>query len=460
MKPNRFALTTILIIAGLTIQAQNLVPVAVSFAPADSRTQVNPEFCGLSYEKSMMGKSLFVSNNTAMINLFNQIDPGVLRIGANQVDKTCWNGLSGLKSITPAQVDAFAGFIKATQWRVIYGINMSVNTPANAASEASYAARALGKSLLGFEIGNECDCYSWNGIRTNKYNYDKFREEWHALAAAIHAAVSDAVLTGPADASNNGRFSVPFANDEAGNIAMVTSHYYRGNGKDAKATITYLLNRDTNLIPRLKMIVGAAGRARLPMGFRCDECGSYYGGGAPNVSNAYGTALWALDFMFINALNGSQGVNFHAGGRGPGYTPIADDGTNVVQVRPEYYGIKMFSLAAKGAAIPATVSLGSPINFTAYGVLRAGGGINAVLINKETNCTTQVTIELGAKVQTVNSIKLAGPSLGSTSGFTIGGAVINADGSWRGGTQLSPPAINGKLTINVPPISALLLVPD
>src|ERR1035441_7508134 len=56
---------------------------------------------------------------------------------------------------------------------------------------------------------------------------------------------------------------------------------------------------------------------------------------------------------------------------------FADNGTTVVQARPEFYGLKMFSLMCQGSVVPAPVSLGSNINFTAYGVHREGGGISA-----------------------------------------------------------------------------------
>lgn len=458
--PHLLALTTILLITGSATRAQTPVPTTVCFSPDDKGTIVNPEFCGLSFEKSMMEKNLFVPNNNAMINLFNLIGPGVFRIGANAVDKTCWNGLAGLKPITPAQVDALAGFIRATKWRVIYAVNMSVNTPENAASEASYASKALGSSLLGLEIGNEPDCYrkrNGEGCRPENYTYQIFRREWEQLAEAIRAAVPGAVLTGSADCSMSGNFSVPFAHDEERNISMLTAHYYRANGKDPKSTLPFLLEPDPKQIPKLRKIVEAATQARLPMGFRCDECGSYYNGGAPNVSDAYGTALWTLDFMFNNALNGCQGVNFHGGGRGPGYTPIADDGTRVVQVRPEFYGMKLFSLAANGAAVPVTVTLGSPVNFTAYGVRRDDGGINTVLINKETNSSVQVSLDLGKEATGCESIQLTGPSLDSTNGYTLGGEEITPEGTWAGRFRPVDSSINGKLTINVPPISAILV---
>jgi hypothetical protein len=206
-------------------------------------------------------------------------------------------------------------------------------------------------------------------------------------------------------------------------------------------------------------VVAAATTANLPLGFRMDECGSYYNGGAPNVSDAYGSALWALDFMFTCALNGAQGINFHGGGNGTGYTPIADNGSSVVQARPEFYGLKMFSLADNGNVIPAIITLSSNVNFTAYGVRHANGGISALLNNKATNVGVQVSINLGSTVSAAQAIILTCTNLNNTSNYTLGGAVINPDGSWAGGVQSVTPATNGLVTFVVPPISAVLLNP-
>ncbi|MGA2248506.1 MAG: glycosyl hydrolase family 79 C-terminal domain-containing protein, partial [Verrucomicrobiota bacterium] len=421
-------------------------------------------------EKSQLTGHLFVATNTTLIKMFGQIAPAVLRIGGNSVDTTCWGGLSNKTPITVAEVEAFAGFVKAlpTNWHVIYGINMSVNTPTNCAAEAAYVANALGTGLLGFEIGNECDLYHGNGIRATNYAYAQFLGQWQALAAAITNtvlgwAVTNAGhgwgLTGPASAGNTAGYTVPFANDEAGVIAMLTQHYYRANGENTNSTLALLLQPDPNLPGTVSNLVAAAKVARLPLGFRMGECGSFYNGGAPNVSDAYGTALWTLDFMFTIALQGGQGVNFHGGGDGPGYTPIADNGSTVVQARPEFYGLKLFSLACQGSAIPAVVSLTSNINFTAYGVRRANGGISAVLVNKDINNAAQAIMNLGTNVTAVQSVELTGPALDSTNGYTLGGAPISADGSWAGGVQAVTTATNGQVVIIVPPITAVWLNP-
>ena len=456
----------------LTLTSGPLVGVnaTVTFSPTNMGLPLNPAFCGLSYEKSELTSSLFSSNDVSLVNTFAQIAPAVLRVGGNSVDTTCWGGLSNLTAITQSQVDAFAGFVKAlpTNWHVIYGINMSVNNPSNCAAEAAYVAKALGPSLLGFEIGNECDLYSGNGLRPPTYTYAQFLPEWRALAAAVTNTVpgyaitnggNGWTLTGPVSAYNTSVFTVPFASAESNVVSLLSQHYYRANGQSPTSTLQLLLQPDTGLPGTVNTLVAAANAANLPLGFRMAECGSFYNGGAPNVSDAYGTALWALDYMFTLAVRGCQGINFHGGGSGTGYTPIADNGTAVIQARPEFYGLKMFSMLSQGNVMAATVTLASNINFTAYGVRRPAGGMSALLNNKETNDYVKVTVNLGPDVTGAQWLVLNGPALDSTNGYTIGGAVINPDGSWSGGLQGTIPATNGQLTVYLPPITAMILNP-
>src|ERR1700722_559317 len=127
------------------------VQATVSFSTANSGAPLNPAFCGLSYEKSELTGSLFVSTDTSMINMFAQIGPAILRVGGNSVNRSCWGGYLNSTPITAAEVDAFANFVKAlpANWHVIYGKNRATNPPANAAAETAYAANALGSRLLG-----------------------------------------------------------------------------------------------------------------------------------------------------------------------------------------------------------------------------------------------------------------------------------------------------------------------
>ena len=452
----------------LTLQAAgtgpttNTINATVGFSPTNTGRPLNPAFGGLSYEKVEITKGFFTSNNVPLAKLFSLLGPAVLRIGGGTVDTTGWSGISNTTPITASEVDTFAGFIKAlpTNWSVIYGINLESNTPANCATEAAYAANALGPRLLGFEIGNEPEF----GFP----NYAAFLARWRPLAAAITNGVPGWAATNGghgwifADAdAGQGQLSAytdPFASDESGVVSLLTQHYYRAAGGSTNDTLQLLLQPDTQiLLPLVTNIVGAA-KGHASGGARITECASYSAGGVAGVSDAYGAALWSLDFMLTAAMNGGQGINFHGGGRSP-YSPLTDDGTNVTSVGPEFYGLKMLSFIPPGNVIPAAVILSSNINFIAYGVRQASGAISALLNNKEASDAVTASINLGSTVAGAQLIELTGPSLNNTSGFMLGGATINTDGSWNGGVQQYLSATNGQLTLTVPPITAVLLNP-
>jgi hypothetical protein len=437
------------------------VDATVSFSPANVGLPLNPAFVGLSYEKSGITTGFFTSNDVPLVKLFSMIGPAVFRIGGGTVDTTGWNGISNTIPITASELDTFAGFVKAlpTNWSVIYGINYRSNTADNVEAEAVYTANDLGTNLLGFEIGNEPEYYG--------STYSAFLGRWGVLAAAITNHVPGwAVINGGngwildgADAGQGqlSAYTDPFASDESGVVSMLTQHYYRGTGGQPVDTMQLMLQPDPFLLTLVSNIVGAAA-GHCALGARISESASFSAGGTPGVSDVYGAALWSLDYMFTAALNGCQGINFHGGGQSP-YSPIVDNGTAVQRVGPEFYGLKMFSLLPHGNVVPATVTLASNINFTAYGVRQADGVFSALLNNKDTTNTVTVSINLGPGVTGAQLIQLTGLSLYSASGYTLGGATINPDGSWTGGVQAMLPATNGQLTVLVPPISAFLLNP-
>lgn len=438
----------------------NTLTTTVGFLTKKTGRPLNPAFGGLSYEKLGIASGFFTANDVPLVKLFSLLGPAVLRIGGGTVDQTCWNGLSNTIPITASEVDTFAGFIKAlpTNWSVIYGINLLSNTPANAAAEAAYAANALGPRLLGFQIGNEPE-YGFT-------RYSTYLSRWRPLAAAITNAVPGWAITNGGNGwtfsgADGGQgqlaaFTDPFASDESGVASMLTQHYYRA-GPSTNDTMQLLLQPDPFLQTLVSNIVTAAA-GHCPLGARIDECGSYSAGGTAGVSDAYGAALWSLDFMFTMATAGGQGVNFHGGGRSP-YSPIIDNGTSVTSVGPEFYGLKLLSMIPPGNIIPVTMTPPLNINFTAYGVRQLNGAISALFNNKETGDTVVVTANLGPNVAAAQLIELTGPSLGNTSGFTIGGAAINPNGSWNGGVDAVLVATNGLLTVSVPPASAFLLNP-
>src|SRR5450755_1096886 len=111
---------------------------------------------------------------------------------------------------------------------------------------------------------------------------------------------------------------------------------------------------------------------------------SFSGHGQGGVSDAYGAALWSIDFMMSSAqIAGCAGVNFHGGGQnqdgnscpnGPSscsrpfrYSPIDEVNSRVTGAAPLFYGLLMVTRAGTGCMLE-TRTTGGASNFTAYTV--------------------------------------------------------------------------------------------
>jgi hypothetical protein len=428
-------------------------------------------FAGLSYEKSALCEPLFTAQNIDLVNLFKLIGPGVLRIGGNSVDDCIWmgNGLGRMAGeIAPRDVDALAGFLKSAGWQCIYGVNLGGfaegrTTFELARAEVFYVAQKLGASLTGIEIGNECDGYgSPSSYFANGWSLDQFESLWGQFRGAILGAAPGVSITGPASGSNVGDWTVPFAQTVTRkNLSLLTQHYYRGDGHSATATAANLIATDPNLTKCLEMLEAASHSTGIP--FRIGECNSYFNGGATGISNSYASALWVLDFIFTCAQGGAVGVNLHGGGHASGYTPIADKAGVVVEARPEFYGLTLFSLAGQGAICETTISAGG-LNATAYAVKRSTGELNVIIVNKDTTQNLQLAIALPQSAQSASLITMnqaSSPdqtaSLTALSGITIQGAGISPNGSFTPGPPYSLPVQGSRIDCFVSALSAVLV---
>jgi len=426
-------------------------------------TSVLPNyFMGLSYEKGdFVTELLFTAENWQLAGLFNRLGNGVLRIGGNSVDTTVWNpnGQGNTAGeVSPADVDSLADFMAKTNWKLLYGLNLATSTPELAAAEAAYVQFVLGNVLLGFEIGNEPDEYGLSYFPTG-WNLAAFEALWEQFRSAIVETSPAAVITGPATAGNVTTWTAPFVmGTNGGQIAVLTQHYYRGNGHSVNATVANLVSTDTAIVADCMALKSAVAGVKIP--FRFAETNSYLYGGSPGVSNAYASALWAIDHLFHIAYGGGSGVNMQ-GGDDAYYTPIENDNSVVVQAQPEYYGLLLFSLAGQGELLPTTFSQEN-FNATIYAVRTSTGGLNIVMVNKEVYQSLKITINCKQEVNGANLIELRGSSLSATSGQTIQGYSVAADGSIisgpTSGSPYAPENISSSwVTCYVPAISAVLL---
>jgi hypothetical protein len=149
-------------------------------------------------------------------------------------------------------------------------------------------------------------------------------------------------------------------------------------------------------------------------------------------------------------------VNMQGGDQGY-YTPIANSEGIIVEVRPEYYGLLLFSMIGSGTILGTKLS-STNLNISMYAVLSPAGETNIVLVNKEQYQFMKITIKCPQVIRAAQLIELRGPALTSLTGQTLQGATVGTDGSFVAGPPYAAPNVSSFwVTLYVPAMSAILL---
>ncbi len=437
--------------------------------PGEAGPRIPNNFIGLSYETNELAEpSFFSPQNTGLIEQFRALAPhGVLRIGGNTSDVGYWKPTPNAKPpavqtrvvragepstklafpITPQAIQNLHGFLQATGWTCIYGINLGTNTPRRAADEATYVAQALGFTqqhgkLEYFQIGNEPDLFG-NHLRDPKtWSPEIYMDQWLAEADAIRAVLPSASFGLPDTGGNPGWYAAVvnrlLSLSHPPKVAALTHHYYIGGPpSNPKMTIDYILAPNPRVVELADDIRAAA--ARLSAGehssvpYRMTEGNTCYRGGKPGVSDVYAAALWAADYLLDLASRGYAGANLHGGtgkyvgnslgGHLPGddllqpaaaalhphpfYTPIARIGDSYV-AEPVSYGMLFAGHFAGATVFPIEFNPG-PVNATAYAATLPSGQNVVAIINKDRTKTLHIDLPSYHQGPT-----LTAPSLSST----------------------------------------------
>jgi hypothetical protein len=263
-------------------------------------------------------------------------------------------------------------------------------------------------------------------------------------------------------------------------VAEVTQHYYVGGSPlqtTAGQAISNMLSAEwvtgaeigsqpagttytpypwlhaNNLAP-----VAAAG-----LRYRLTESNDYLVG-VPGASDAYASALWALDHLHWWAAHGAAGVNFHnkqwlytdtivPNPAGPGHGYV---------INPKGYGIKAFTLGSAGQVKPTQIQNPNGVNVTAYCVGAADEDY-VTIINKAHGADAAdaaVTIAApGPGVRGAQVMTLAGTQRGDAQGtkVTLGGATITGDAPWNGTWSTVPAGPHGGISLTVQATTAAIV---
>jgi len=426
---------------------------------------IAPDFMGLGYEISSVSRpGLLSASNKVYVQLVRTLSTrGVIRIGGNTSDFARYSAADTPVSsafgtvVNDAVLNDLGGFLEATGWKLIWGLNLGKGSEADAIAEAQAVLAIAGRNLLAFEIGNEPDLFSNAKHRKPGYTYDDWITEYRSYKNALRARFPQIPFAGP-DAAGKTDWVTRFAKDEGKDIVLLTQHYYR-EGQNPTSTIEKLLGSDPKLQPRLDQLSAASKTSGLR--YRICEVNSFSGGGRPGVSDTMAGALWALDYMFTLANYGCSGVNMETGVNHrdfiSSYSPIGDDEQGHYSVKPEYYGMLAFSLAGKGRLLETQMDSTAP-EVKTYATQPDRGMLTLTSINKG-SAPRALTLAIGEtmKGKRASVIRLSAPSVDANTGVTLGGAEVAATGTWEPSKPEVAQVYNRRLEINLPAASAVIV---
>ncbi|HEV2319925.1 MAG TPA: hypothetical protein VGV18_09255 [Verrucomicrobiae bacterium] len=474
------ALKILLPVFALAIAASAQSPLSISLDTRHPGAAISRDFTGLSFELTQLlpgpdGLRYFRSDNSRLINLFQTLGVKNLRVGGNTADRN-WR-----RPPSEADIDSLFQFAKAADLKVIYCLRLHDGNPEDDARVAKYIMDHYPDQIDCFSIGQEPTAYprttNWvNGVQKKgpRLPFSTYAREWKEFADAIIRAAPDVKFCGPSTDDNPTwprEFLDAFGRGE--HVTMITSHLYPGRAGDKVPSPE--IGRDEmlsdNFLTVYQRLYSGFGPAALADGlsYRLEEVNNFYNGGASNVSDTFASALWGLDFMYWWAEHGADGLNFHTGDKvaaGAGLRPSrytayfsTPDG---FAVRPLGYGLKAFDIARRGRFLPDTVSNPDHLNISVYSVLGDDKNVYVTIINKEHGAQARsaaVSLSTGERLADPREMALAAPNgdVAARSGSTLGGAIIESDGTWNGNWSELPAPKSGTLNVTVPAGSASII---
>jgi hypothetical protein len=420
--------------------------------------------------------------------------PAPIRIGGNIADQTVFDETletpsQALPNETTVSVlrikrDWFGGwkeyFPRGTN--ILYTLNLRNETDswATAMHEANAAMGVLGKSLSHFELGNEIDHYINKGWREADWDTKQYTKQWRRLTSQI---LSSAFYK---NATDKPRFQaavfadppmIPDQQDEIDDFDIINVtraglvdpkiidsyavHLYPQSTCDevrrARLSLNLLSNHNViwrNLSQYIPQEAAArAAGSRLVLG----ETNSASCSGRSGISDTFGAALWATDYVLTAATIGIEQVYFHLGHQSEysAFTPLpyAYKGENLTAgVRANFFShLFLAHVVASETSEPlqiAALPAANASDFSGYAIFGNKG---------QSNLEKLVFIDLGVWNSTSgvhNPSTLSSADSSSTSPGVRPSRTLQIQTTWRPGTRvdilrLQGPGTNAKSGVTV-----------
>ena len=351
---------------------------------------ISPNFVGLSIE--VWGVSTYLNPRVAsLLRELRRLTPGrhpgpVLRLGGGSADASCF--VEGPMPpgcghrITRADLAGYAAFAhKESDLNLSFVIDVnfgrSTSPDLAAAHVAAVGEAGLWPLVSGVEIGNEQDHYArmtpqeqrqaGAAHRSMSYHYAEYAAEFESYVTAMRAAgMPTRRVQGGTWCCAPHRFDQGARVDCAGGFLGNASNYIRRFAKEltsfsyhryptnhcagGQVTPAELLADHASVGMAEWLAPLAAASADAGLDFVIGEGNSVACGGIPGVSDTFASALWVLDFLPQLSKAGVRLFNFH-GGPDVVYTPIGFGSDGSLQVRPLYYGLRLFAELTSNSSV-------------------------------------------------------------------------------------------------------------
>ncbi|KUI70104.1 Beta-glucuronidase [Cytospora mali] len=408
--------------------AVGAVPFNLYDAFADANQPFSEAFVSYSIEFSSFPD--FAGNNsspnTYSDNLLNNIGDlhgtkPYIRVGGNTQDYALYNAsldyaLNGTFDYArspdyPTTIYIGPSYFESyNQWpnvKFSHGLNLGLGANNSAGWQTLYdsvplACKALGPDkLYVWEYGNEPDLFavsSQGPVRPSPWNESTYVSQWingtHEILARIEEACPDLLdqdlygYMAPSFSRANGplRPSVTWADgiDQDDDIKLFSTHNYISGATSPGVTLQGTLMNHTRTMSSVDAHVAEYNTVfpngdGIPLIF--GECNSLYNQGKPGLSNAFGAALWGIDFNLYSASVGFKRVHMHMGTnyRYGAWQPIETANASI-GTKPPYYG-SIAVAAFLGNTVDTPVSVASiPLSTDAEAAYAAYSVASGVLL--------------------------------------------------------------------------------
>jgi hypothetical protein len=487
MRPRRLRASLTALATGLAwLPAAAVTTAAVSISIKGGNDRAGPipeDFLGISLESSAIaaanngGREWLSGTSGAFSTMMKRIGVKSVRIGGNSAERTGYPTLADARS-----VGDFADLVGAN---LLWVLPVKNNTYDNAASASTATAMFDDQKAKGYTfrttylIGNEPDIdMAANGSNPDDppIPYSTWRYRFDRYDTLLRAHDDSITSSGPSAAGDRS-YATQFAQDPTYSgplqysVGYVTEHTYplgasNADGPNSQEAITKFL-QDNSAKYQSFYDSWAAGAAARGFKTRVDETNSMYHAVTDQpLSGEYASALWVLDYLSYMAYHTQLGgMDIHSGPVGSaGYAVVTPIGAAAsYTLRPIGYG--MFAFATDGRGKPMTAKITSNtsgVNLSAYALKESDGSASAHILNKTHGSgAVDATVKIrfaGHAHCDVMYLKQANSDVTAADGITLGGAPVNADGSWNGGYTLTGiSAVDGVFKITVPHTQAAIV---